>query len=172
MRGAGLLVIATLGLSACGGAAVDPLLGVWEVGAHTRNDAGCAAEGPAVTDPPYVQFQASDVEGQQVVERVDCTGPAMCEASHGLAGLLYTEQLEGGLRAEVFTAFGDPTACALAARRSDALIAADGTLRVETRRYEQRDVSGVVCDGATAERMLSSLTCLELDVFTAQRPLD
>lgn len=168
MRSAvGLLAIA---LAACGGDTVDPLLGVWQVGVHTRNDSGCDTAGPAVTDPPYVQFQMSLVEGQEVMELVDCSAPGMCEASGGLAGRLYTEELpDGSLRAEVYTAFGDTTACALAALRSDAVLDATGTLAVETRTYELRDVSGVVCDGATAERMLSTLPCLDLDAFTATR---
>jgi hypothetical protein len=162
-----LLAAALLAAAACGGDTVEPLLGVWQVGSHTVSTTGCAAEGPPVADPPYVQFQTSDVEGRPVLELVDCAAPASCDASGGLAGRLYTRVIPGGRRAEVFAAFGEPGNCALGARRSDAVIAADGTLRVETRSYEERGVSGVVCDEATAERLLTSLPCLELDVLVA-----
>ena len=171
MRAVRLLAIVASALGACGGAATDPLLGVWQVGAHTRNDGGCEAEGPALAGPPFVQFQLSPVEGQEVFELVDCAAPTACEPSRGLAGRLYTEDLlGGGVRAEVYTAFGDTTACALAAQRSQAVISVDGGLRVETRSFELRDVSGVVCDGASAERMFTSLPCLRYEVLTATRP--
>ena len=67
----------------------------------------------------------------------------------------------------MFVAFGDSARCTLAARRVDAVIAADGTLRVETRRYEAKDLTAVVCDDATAARLLPQLPCAELDVLTA-----
>ncbi|HVV87854.1 MAG TPA: hypothetical protein VHE35_32665 [Kofleriaceae bacterium] len=102
-----------------------------------------------------------------MLELVDCTAPTACAASAGLAGRLFTEDIPGGKRADVFTAFGDGASCALAARRIDAIIAPDATLHLETRRYEERDLSGVVCTGATARTMLGSLPCLELDLLTA-----
>jgi hypothetical protein len=159
-----------LALAACGGQAQEPLLGDGQVRTHTRNRAGCAVEGPAATTPSFVRFQLSDVEGQSVLELVDCTAPGSCAASAGVSGRLYTRKIPGGLRADAFAAFGDSTRCALGARRSDAVLAADGTLRVETRTYEERDLFGVTCDVASAERLLASLTCLELDVITAAQP--
>lgn len=162
-----LLAAVLLAAAACGGDTVEPLLGLWQVASHTRDDGGCTGPGAAVATPPYVQFQLSDIEGQPVLERVDCDAPAACEPSAGLAGLLYTELIPGGRRAETFVAFGESSNCALGARRSDAVISADGTLRVETRRFEERGVGGVDCEPATAERLLASLTCLELDVIVA-----
>ncbi len=167
---AGIVVGIVVGLAACGGAAEEPLLGVWTVASHTHGDAGCAAQGPAVADPPFVQFQRSDVLGQEVVELVDCTTPTSCAASAGLAGRLFTESLPaGGLRAEVFTSFGGEADCALAASRTDAVVADDDSLRIEARTYETRDLSGVVCAPATARALFASLTCKTLDVLTAVR---
>ena len=156
-----------LGLVACGGETEEPLLGVWQVTSHTHHAAGCDGPGAPATEPPYIQFQVSDVAGQDVLELVDCSSPTACEVSQGLQGRLYTEAVPGGFRAQVFVAAGDSAACALGARRSDALVAADGTLRVETRSYELRDVSGVVCEGGTARRMFGSLPCLDLDIVVA-----
>ena len=82
-------------------------------------------------------------------------------------GRLFTELVDRGRRSSVFVAFGDSARCTLAARRVDAVIAADGTLRVETRRYEAKDLTAVVCDDATAARLLPQLPCAELDVLTA-----
>lgn len=170
-RGVAVGIVATIvGLAACGGAAEEPLLGVWTVASHTHDDAGCVAPGVAVAEPPFVQFQRSDVLGQQVIELVDCATPTSCAASGGLAGRLFTESLPGGgLRAEVFTSFGDDTACALAASRTDAMVADDDSLRIEARTYETRDLSGVVCAPATARALFASLTCKTLDVLTAAR---
>lgn len=156
-----------LGVAACGGRTQEPLLGVWQVTAHTHNPTGCGAEGPAAAVPPFVQFVVSDVDGQQVLELVDCTTAAACATSAGLRGRLFTELVDRGRRSSVFVAFGDSARCTLAARRVDAVIAADGTLRVETRRYEAKDLTAVVCDEATAARMLPQLPCAELDVLTA-----
>jgi hypothetical protein len=156
-------------LAGCGGHAAEPLLGAWEVRTHTRNPSACDVEGAAVTTPPVVRFQVSDVLGQPVIELVECSAPDACAASGGVSGRLFTTRIAGGMRADAFAAFGSSTDCALGARRADATIAADGTLRVETRRYEERQVSGVTCEVATAERLLASLTCLELDVLTAAR---
>lgn len=161
--------VVLVALAGCGGHAEEPLLGAWEVRTHTRNPAACDVEGAAVTTPAFVRFQVSDVLGQPVLELVECTAPAACAASAGVSGRLFTERIAGGLRADAFAAFGSSSDCALGARRADAVIAADGTLRIETRRYEEREVSGVTCEVATAERLLASLTCLELDVMTAVR---
>lgn len=160
-------VLVALALAACGGHAQEPLLGDWQVQTHTRNTTSCDAEGPAATTPAVVRFQLSDVLGQAVLELVDCDAAGACAPSAGVAGRLFTENVPGGKRADAFAAFGTGSACQLGARRTDATIAPDGTLRVETRRWEERELSGVVCDVATAERMLASLTCLELDVITA-----
>lgn len=160
-------VLLLLGVAACGGRTQEPLLGVWQVTAHTHNPDGCATDGPATAVPPYVEFVVSDVLGQQVLELVDCTTAASCATSLGLRGRLFTEPVLGGRRSSVFVAFGDTARCTLAARRADAVIAADGTLRVETRRFEARDLSAVVCDDASAASMLASLPCAELDLLTA-----
>ena len=164
-------LIVLLGAAACGGQTQEPLLGVWQVTAHTHNSTGCAAEGPAVVEPPYVEFVMSAIEGQQVLELVDCTTPAACAASAGLRGRLFTDPVAGGRRSSVFVSFGDSALCTLAARRADAVIAADATLRVETRRFEAKDLTAVVCDDATAAGMLPALPCAELDVLTATAPL-
>ena len=48
-RGVAVGIVATIvGLAACGGAAEEPLLGVWTVASHTHDDAGCVAPGVAV----------------------------------------------------------------------------------------------------------------------------
>lgn len=162
------LAMSVLGvLAACGGTATEPLLGVWQVDAHTRNDTGCAAEGAAVAEPAFVQFQLSTVEAREVIELVDCTAPGACAASAGGSGRLYDDELATGRRAQFFTAFGDADRCALGAFRSDAVIGADATLRIESRTYETRDLSGVLCEGRTAELMFGSLTCRGLDVIGA-----
>ena len=162
------LAVPVLGmLAACGGTATEPLLRVWQVDAHTRNDTGCAAAGAAVATPAFVEFQLSIVEAREVIELVDCTAPGACAASAGVSGRLYDDQLPTGRRAQFFTAFGDASRCALGGFRSDAVIGADGTLRIESRTYETRDLSGVLCEGRTAEQMFGSLTCRGLDVITA-----
>src|ERR1044071_7351537 len=43
---------AIVGVTACGGSAVDQAVGVYQVVGHTANDAGCT-EGAAVPDPPF-----------------------------------------------------------------------------------------------------------------------
>ena len=84
------IVLVLLGAAACGGRTQEPLLGVWQVTAHTHNPTGCATPGPAAAVPPFVQFVVSDVDGQQVLELVDCTSAAACATSAGLSGRLFT----------------------------------------------------------------------------------
>lgn len=165
-----LAVLGSLVAAACGGQAQEPLLGDWLVQSHTRNAAGCDVEGPQVAAPPLVRFEVSDVLGQPVLELVDCATEGTCAPSAGVSGRLFTENIPFGRRADAFAAFRDATGCQLGARRADATITSDGLLHLETRRHEERDVSGVVCEVATAERLLASLTCLERDVIVAARP--
>jgi hypothetical protein len=153
----------------CGGEAQDPLLGDWQVQLHELDSTGCDA-GLAVDEPLMIRFQVSDVLGQRVFELVDCESQLDCEPSAGIDGRLYTEVIPLGRRAESFAAFGDSTRCQVGARRSDAIIDDAGHLRVETRRYEERDVSGVVCEPATAKRLLASLTCREHEQLVGFRP--
>ncbi len=146
----------------------SPLLGVWQVTAHTANPAGCGAEGPAVTEPPFIKFIEGEFFGQEFVERVDCTSATMCDDSASLFGELYSESIDGGLRASVYASSGDSTACVLSASRADATITG-GALRIEKRRYASGTLSGVTCEPDTAEAMFATLPCVELEVMTGTR---
>jgi hypothetical protein len=159
-----IVVFAVVGLLGCGDDP-SPLVGVWQVTTHTRNPTGCASEGAAVVDPPFLKFVAGSLLGQDYVERVDCTTATDCEDAGGLFGLFYAEPIDGGLRASVYVSSGDMTRCTLAAQRSDATVAGPA-LRIETRRFEGRDLVGVVCDPDTAEAMQATLPCAELEVIT------
>ncbi len=159
-------VLVVAALAGCGDDP-SPLLDVWQVTAHTRNATGCAAEGAAVTDPPYLKFVAGSLLGQEYVERVDCASATDCDDAGGLFGLFYAEPIDGGLRASAYSSSGDMTRCVLAAQRSDATVVG-GALRIETRRFEGRDLVGVACTADTAEAMAATLPCAELEVIAGE----
>lgn len=167
------LSLALVALVALAGGCSDeppsPLVGVWQVTTHTHNDAACDAPGPAVTTPPFIKLSEASLLGAVYVERVDCTTATTCDESGGLFGELYGEEIAGGLRGSVYVASGDGTRCVLAASRHDAVIAADGTLRLERRRFEGRDLVGLACTTDEAEQLLATLPCAELEVMTAAR---
>lgn len=164
---AAILAPLALTTAACGDDP-SPLLGVWQVTAHTENPAGCDAEGPAVAEPPFIKFIEGEFFGQEFVERVDCTSATMCDEGGNLFGELYTESIDGGLRSSIYASSGDSTACVLSGSRSDATIA-NGALRIETRRYASGTLTGVTCEPETAEAMLTTLPCVELEVMTGTK---
>lgn len=146
----------------------SPLLGVWQVTTHTANPTACDAEGPAVAEPPFIKFIEGEFFGQEFVERVDCTSATMCDEGGNLFGEIYSESIDGGLRASIYASSGDSTACVLSGSRADATIA-DGVLRIEKRRYASGTLSGVTCEPETAEAMLATLPCVELEVMTGTK---
>lgn len=155
-------------LVACGGDD-SPLLGTWQVATHTRNDTGCASEGAAVTDPPFVKFVMTNIFGRDVVEEVECSAATTCDESGGLFGKFFSEDIPGGLRFQGYTSAGDGTNCTLGSYRSDAVLDASDGLRIESRTYSSAPMQGIVCDPDTAKAMFSSLTCDSLEVMTATR---
>ncbi|MBP8806373.1 MAG: hypothetical protein KBG48_21945 [Kofleriaceae bacterium] len=146
----------------------SPLLGVWQVTAHTANPAGCDAEGPAVAEPPFIKFIEGEFFGQEFVERVDCTSATMCDEGGNLFGELYTEDIPNGLRSSIYASSGDSTACVLSGSRADATIV-NGVLRIEKRSYASGTLAGVTCEPETAEAMLATLPCVELEVTTGTK---
>lgn len=148
----------------------DDLLGVWQVTAHTDNETGCDVEGPAVVDPPYIKFVEGSFFGQEYAEYVPCTDPATCEEGGGLFfGLLYAEEIDGGVRAVIYAASGAPADCLLSGTVSDAVLRA-GELRIETRHRSQDNVTDSSCDADDAQSRFNSLPCTGLEVLTGQRP--
>lgn len=164
--GAGLAA----GLAGCGKDG-EELLGMWQVTAHTENPAGCEAEGPAVTDPPFIRFAEGSFFGQDYFEYVACrdAAGADCDPSAGLFTLLYAEPVAGGMRAAIYAASGSSDDCLLAATISDAVVTA-GALRIETRRRHQDGVTDSACDADDAEARAATLPCTELEVLVGQRP--
>ncbi len=112
----------------------DELLGVWQVTAHSRNQAGCDAEGAAVAEPAYIKFIAGSFFGQDYVEYVDCTDAAgaACDGPGGLFGLLYAESIDGGMRAAIHAASGSAADCLLSSTVSDAVVSG-ATIRIAHR---------------------------------------
>lgn len=147
----------------------SPLVGVWQVTTHFRNDTACDVPGTPVTDPPFIKFSEGSLLGQDYVERVDCASATMCDESGGLFGELYAEEIAGGLRATVYVSSGDATRCTLAAMQADATIGDDGTLNLDRRRFEGRDLVGLSCTTDEAEQMLATLPCVELEGLAATR---
>ena len=145
------------------------LVGVWRVTSHTENTAGCTP-GAAVTDPPYIQFSRETVFGQEYFQWAPCTTPTMCETT-SLFDLSYAKAIPGGYEAQIYVASGDATACALGATVSTAVLAADGTLTIETRSSTKDGITGTACttDEAKAALDAGQLTCAGLEVMTAVR---
>ena len=63
---------------------------------------------------------------------------------------------------------GDSTACVLSGSRADATIV-NGVLRIEKRSYVSGTLAGVTCEPETAEAMLATLPCVELEVTTGTK---
>jgi hypothetical protein len=165
------LILVTLALAGCGGKDGEELLGVWSVSTHTRNDVSCDAEGAPVADgPAFIKFIEGELFGQEYIEYVSCTDAAgtSCDEPGGLFGTLYAEAISGGMRAEFYVASGTTESCFLTAVRSDATTSGD-SLRIETRRRSEDNVTGTQCEAEDAESRKDSMPCVELEVLTGVR---
>ncbi len=163
------LAAALAAVAGCG-QPYDDLLGVWQVTAHTDNQTGCEAEGPPVVDPPFIKFVEGEFFGQEYAQYVACTTPATCEDPGGLfGGLLYAEEIDGGVRAVIYSASGSPADCLLAATVSDATVVG-GALTIETRRRSQDNVTDSSCDADDAQARAASLPCDGYEVIEGARP--
>lgn len=163
-----LLAVAALSTVVACGDDPSPLLGVWQASTHTLNPTACDAEGPAVADPPFFKFVESEFFGQTFVERLDCTSATACDESNGIFGEAYSEDIEGGMRGSVYASSGSETSCSLTALRWEARIV-DGAVRIEKRRLVGENLTGITCDPDTAEAMVATLPCVELEVLTGVR---
>ncbi|HUQ05903.1 MAG TPA: hypothetical protein VM261_25550 [Kofleriaceae bacterium] len=163
-------VLAT-GAAGCG-QPYDDLLGVWQVTSKTENDTVCDTEGAAVTDAaPYLKFVEGEFFGQEYAQVVDCTDAVTCEEAGGLfGGLLYAEEISGGVRATIYSAShgGDPNDCLLSGAISDATVSG-GMLRIATRRRSQDNVSGTACDSDDAKDRFDSMPCTGYEVTLGVR---
>lgn len=167
------LAVAALPLvlaAACTETADGPdLVGVWRVTSHTDNPSGCTP-GPAVTDPPYLEWHRETLFGQVYYQWAPCATPTTCDST-SLFSLSYAKPISDGYEASIYTSSGDMTSCVLGATVSTAVVAADGTLTIEIRHSHKDGVTGTACttDEAQAALEAGQLTCGELEVLTAVR---
>lgn len=162
---------AALGAAAAGcGNPYDDLLGVWQVTAHTENAAGCDAEGPAATDSsPYIKFVEGSFFGQEYAEYLACTDAGTtCDEPGGLFGLLYAEEISGGMRAQIYASSGSPEDCVLSGTVSDAVIRG-GELRIETRSRSLDNVTDSSCDPDDTQARWDDLPCNRYEVIVGVR---
>jgi len=147
----------------------DDLLGVWRVTAHTENEAGCDGEGPAVAGPPYIKFIEGSFFGQEYAEYIACADAGtMCDEPGGLFGLLYAEEISGGVRAQLYASSGSPEDCVLSGTVSDATVQG-GQLRIETRSRSQDNVTDSSCDPDDTEARWADLPCTRYEVIVGAR---
>lgn len=147
------------------------LAGVWRVTAHTDNPTGCTP-GPAVTEPPFIKFTRETIVGQPFYQYVHCADAGVtCEPANPLTGLAYAKDIPGGYEAVFPDATGDATSCSLMATVSQAIVAADGSLAIETRRRASTGLVGVACTTREAELRAAAgtLPCVGLETLTATR---
>lgn len=172
MRSLSIVALSAAALSfACTETATGPdLVGVWQVTAHTENNTGCTP-GPAVVDPPYLEFTQQELFGQTYFQWAPCTSPTTCEMPNGLFGLSYAAPIPDGWEAQIYITSGDMTACTLGATVSTAVVGADGTLTITTRISERTGVTGTACETDEAQAALEAnqMTCIGLEVITASR---
>lgn len=166
------LVAAAAGLVAAGmgcGNPYDDLLGVWQVTAHTENETGCEAEGPAVAEPPYIKFVEGSFFGQEYAEYLACTDAGTaCDEPGGLFGLLYAEEISGGMRAQIYASSGSPEDCILSGTVSDAVVEG-GQLRIETRSRTLDNVTDSSCDPDDTQARWDELPCTRYEVIVGAR---
>lgn len=166
-------VILLLAAAAGCGQPYDDLLGVWQVTSKTQNDTVCDTEGPAVADAaPYLKFVEGEFFGQEYAQYVECSDAGTtCEDPGGLfGGLLYAEEISGGVRASIFAAShgGDPNDCLLSGTISDATISG-GMLRIETRHRTEDNVSGTACESDDAQARFAQMPCSGYEVTLGVR---
>jgi len=93
---------------------------------------------------------------------------ADCASPGSIFGVLYSEPLPSGWRAEVYEATGTPGACTLKGVDSTAVLGATG-LRIETRWKQVEPPAGAPCDVDEARARRATMTCAEYEVLTATR---
>lgn len=164
------LAFASLALGGCTETADGPdLVGVWQVTAHTHDDAGCG-EGTIETDPPYIQFTRESILGQEFFQWAACTSPTACAEPNPLFDPSYGTAITDGWEAKIFTKSGDTAGCILGAVISTAVVGADGSLTVDTRLHST-EVTGTTCTLAEAEAAYDGgrMTCGSRDRMIAIR---
>ena len=164
------LATLTLALAGCTETADGPdLTGLWQVTAHTHDDAGCG-EGMVETDPPFIQFTKEELFGQEFFQWAPCTAPGACAEPNALFDPAYAAAIADGWEARLYVSSGDAAGCALSAVISTAVVGADGVLTVDTRGHSV-DVTGTACDVDEAEDAYAagSMTCNNRDRMIAAR---
>ena len=179
-----LLTAATLTLSACGddssGGNSDVQLAankIYELTAHTRNDASCDADGESILDMDterYFSASVGNFAGVPVATVSSCASPQQCRDRHTDANSDFPEwsELVGG---DSWTFYGggvgDPGApCSSMVLYATLATENEGNIaRVEVREYE---VTGLTfdsegfCDATGISGDFDRYTCLNMEVYT------
>lgn len=168
-RLAGLAVVV---MSGCSGSGPPDIRGMWQVATHTENTSACDAEGPAVVDPPYINFVRESFFGQSWLTYESCDDPAGTSCTGGgLFSIAYFDEIEDGYRAEVTSSSGSGTSCSLSYVESTAIVQEDGSLRIETRSKSETITvaSSDECTIDEARARKATMPCRNFEVITATR---
>ena len=169
-RQATSIALLTLALGACSDGLEGPdVLGVWRVTAHTDNTAGCSA-GPAVTDPPFIQFTKEKFFGVEYLTYGPCSDATTCEPDG--FGHIFATPITDGYASESYSAFrGSGPDCALGAALSQ-LVVSGGTMAIKNRSYgmtEALTADQCTSDAAKQRYQAGTLPCLSFESLTTVR---
>jgi hypothetical protein len=167
----GALAIAAVvaaGMTAAGCSSRVDISGLYEVTAHTLNEASCDTEGAPVDEPPYFSIEKDEFFGQTFYVYNDCTSPSPDDCTgFGLFGRSFTQPISDGWKGQVSTSSGSGGQCYLSFRQMSAVFQPDGSLRIEDRMWqEQAELSEDRCDTDEAEARGSSMPCAHFEVIS------
>jgi len=151
----------------CGGGDASAFEGTYQVVHHTRNQEGCDAQGPEVTDGDrYFQLKAEDFFGATILGYHTCTSPTDCEESSNLFRSF--AKLDGQWRMETSTAStGDDVTCSLTSSIGS-LTRTDTGVRIEIRTSRgEITLDGKECDTDLVDSNPEALSCEEYEVIEA-----
>jgi hypothetical protein len=145
--------------------------GLYQTSYHTQNTGDCATEGPAITDdPPYFLIELSNFLGQEFYTFSECSSASETDCTgFGIFGQSFTEPIDGGWRGEMSLASYSGDQCYLTFAHGQAILADDGTLRIEWRSYsEQATLSDDDCTAEEAGDRGDDMPCELFDVLVGQ----
>lgn len=151
----------------CGGGDGGAFEGTYQVVHHTRNEEGCDAEGPEVTDGDrYFQLKAEDFFGATILGYHACTSPTDCAESMNLFRSF--AKFDGEWRTETSTASTSDDITCLLTHSVGPLTKTDTGVRIEIRTSSgEITLEGKECDTDLVDSNSEALTCEEYEVIEA-----
>jgi hypothetical protein len=173
----GVMTFCALALAGCGDDDEGPpgpdIAGIYEVTHHTLNETACDAEGPDVSDPPFIRLELQQIVGIWTYgfSPCDSADPGSC-FSLGILSTAFTSSDGSAWHGDITSSNGGDEfgVCKLTASRSLARPTAEGVhMEFRSSSGEAPDLTGEACDPDAARARAESFPCNRFEVFDGRK---